>query len=79
MGYESDDVCRGHAGVTEKLRALRDVTGDHEDRLRKGQDCFDVIRHEITRVKIYLVLAVIASFLGGAAGPQIWRFLGWMP
>jgi hypothetical protein len=77
MGYESDEVCRGHAGVTEQLRVLRDIGRNHEDRLRKGQDCFDVIRHDITRLKIYLVLAVIASFVGGVVGPQIWKFLGW--
>jgi hypothetical protein len=76
-------VCTQHSGVNARLDDLERTFYDHEERLRKANDSFrateaaiEAIRGDIKVIRILLGLAILASFLGGAVGPEIWRALG---
>lgn len=75
--------CTQHSGVNARLDDLARAFYDHEERLRKANDSFrateaatEAIRGDIKVIRVLLGLAVLASFVGGAIGPQIWRAIG---
>jgi hypothetical protein len=62
--------------VCQEINDLAGDVADHETRLRSGAEMFSALRGDVRVIKILMVLAVIASFLGGAVGPEIWKAFG---
>jgi len=75
---EPNSICREHSGLCREVHDLRGDVADHEARLRGGQDQFAAVKSDLRVVKILITLAVIASFMGGAVGPKIWKAFGFI-
>ena len=75
---EPNSICREHSGLCRELDTLDGKVADHETRLRAGTDLIAGLKSDFRAMKILIVLAVLASFLGGAVGPEIWKAFGFI-
>lgn len=69
-------ICREHSGVCQEIRDVARNVADHEARIRSGQELMSDLRGDMRAMKVLIVIAILASFLGGAVGPEIWKALG---
>ncbi len=69
-------ICREHSGVEKRLDRLEVDVKDHEKRLDDGQRKFADFSGDMRVLKILIILAVIAGWLGSVMGPKVWALVG---
>lgn len=65
-------VCRAHSGVVVQLDEVKKTMEKHEKELDEGQRKFADFSGDMRVIKILIMLAVVAGWLGSVMGPKVW-------